>query len=189
MTRKVALLPALIIAVAAWCQATTRTRTAEISGKEMEYRWDKNEFDFSGGCVLTIHGPTTATLKAPRIIFQLTADGQSVQLLKAFGPVEFSSITAPDEKGNRRKITGQCTQYATYAEKDGVIEVVGNAVVDLVTLPETPESARAHFSGDTISINLKKGIIRATPAHLRYEGILPQPSPAEKREPGEGKGQ
>ncbi len=183
MRKVMLILVAAVVAVAAWSQATKKTRTAEISGKQMEYRWTKNEFEFTGGCVLKIHGPTAATMKAPRVVFQLTADGRTVKLLKAFGPVDFTATTPPDSEGHRRRISGHCTKYATYDEENGVIEVVGDAVADLVTLPETPESPRAHFSGDVITINLKKGIVRATPAHLRYEGIIGGPKkPSAKSE-------
>ena len=178
MTRKLALVvTAMIIAGAAWTQATKRTRSAEISGKQMEYRWEKNEFEFTGECVLKIQGPTTATMKSPRLVFQLTADGRTVKLLKAFGPVDFSALTPPDKQGHRRRIAGHCTKFATYDEANGVIQVVGSAVADLVTLPETPDAPRAHFTGDVITINLKKGIVRATPAHLRYEGIVGSAKP------------
>ena len=173
MIRKAMLLvAAAAVATVGWSQATKRTRTAEISGKQMEYRWEKNEFEFTGDCVLKIQGPTSATMKAPRLVFQLASDGKTVKLLKAFGPVDFTAVTPPDKQGHRRRISGHCTKYATYDEANGVIEVVGSAVADLVTLPEGPETPRAHFTGDVITINLKKGIVRATPAHLRYEGIV-----------------
>ena len=182
--RKIGLIVAAIIVAVAWSQATKRTRSAEISGKQMEYRWAKNEFEFTGECVLHIKGPTSATMKAPRLVFQLTPDGRAVKLLKAFGPVDFTAVTPADKEGHRRRISGHCTKFATYDEPKGVIQVVGEAVADLVTLPETPEAPRAHFSGDVITIDLKNGIVRATPAHLRYEGIIggPQGIGAKKSE-------
>jgi lipopolysaccharide export system protein LptA len=171
----------LASALVAWGQVHQRTRTADISGSEMVFRWSKNEFEFSGNCVLTVQGPTTAILQAPRMVFQLDRSGGSFKSLKAFGPVQLSLTTAPDAENVRRKIVARCSQYATFAEGEQVIELVGDAVADMITLPETPEAPRAHFNGDYVRANLSTGELSAKPARLRIEGVAETTARGEKK--------
>jgi hypothetical protein len=167
------------VCVLAFAQATKHTRSADVAADDMVWRYQKNEFDFSGNCSLQIHSMSSATMTAPKMTMHLSADGRAVKFLKATGPVDATVITAPDADGVRRKIVAHCSQYATYAEENQTIELVGNAVADLITLPESPDAQSAHFTGEVIRVSLKAGELTARKARLHVEGIVGAPGEGE----------
>ena len=176
MVRFLVSLAALAVLVAAWPQARTRTTTADISADEMIFRFGRNEFEFRGNCVLKIKGPNTAEMVAPRMVFKLSSGGASLASLTAYGPVKMTIITAKDASGQRRRIVARCSEKATYNEASQLVEMIGDGVADIVTLPETPQSPRFHFNMDYLKVNLRTGELTAKPAKVRFEGMLPAES-------------
>lgn len=170
----------VVVATACWGQAGKRTRTAEVSADDMVYKWDTNQFEFSGNCVLEVSGPNQATLVAPRMSLQLTADGRAIKLLRATGPLRTTVVTAPDSQGMKRRIVATATKYATYVEADQVVEMVGDAQADIITLPEKPDSPKAHFSGDVLRVSLKSGELSAKRVRVRVEGEFGAPGQGEQ---------
>ncbi len=176
MRKFAALVLAIVAAGAVLGQARKQTRTAEVTAPEMVYRWDTNEFVFRGNCVLQVHDANRATMRAPAMKVKLGPKGATIDSLRAEGPVNILVITAPDKEGVKRKITARCSDHASYTEKTQEIQLVGDAVADVVSLPEGPESMRAHFTGDALIVSLKKSEVRAENARLRVEGIVTPPS-------------
>lgn len=174
------LLAAMAVACA-WGQAQKRTRTAEVTADDMVFKWETNQFEFSGNCVLEVSGPNQATITAPRMSLQLTADGRAIKFLKATGPLRTTVVTAPDSQGVKRRIVATAAKYATYVEADQVVEMVGDAQADMITLPERPDSAKAHFSGDLLRVSLKSGELSAKRVRIRVEGELGVPEQGEQR--------
>lgn len=168
-------LPALFVCVLGLAQAAKHTRTADVSADDMVWRYQKNEFEFTGNCELKISGPSSATMQAPKMTMTLTSDSRQVKLLHATGPLLATIVTAPDANGVRHKIVARCSQYATYAEGDESIDLVGNAVADLYTLPASPNAQAAHFSGETIHVALKAGEVSAHKAKVHVEGVYTAP--------------
>ncbi len=169
-------IPIAFVCVLGLAQSAKSTRTADVSADDMVWRYQKNEFDFTGNCSLQIHSNSSATMVAPKMTMNLTADGKQVKLLRATGPLETTIITAPDVNGVKRKIVAHCSKYATYGEADETIELVGDAVADLYTLPESPDAQSAHFTGDTIHVNLKAGEVSARKAKVHVEGVYSAPA-------------
>jgi lipopolysaccharide export system protein LptA len=165
----------------AWGQAQKRTRTAEVSADDMVFKWETNQFEFTGNCVLEVSGPNQATIAAPRMSVQLTADGRSIKFLKATGPLRTTVVTAPDSQGVKRRIVATAAQYATYVEADQVVEMVGDAQADIITLPEKPDSPKAHFSGDVLRLSLKSGELSAKRVRIRMEGEFGAPEQGERQ--------
>jgi hypothetical protein len=64
---------------------------------------------------------------------------------------------------------------ATYREDEQVLEMDGDATADIIALPETADSARAHFSGDVMRVSLKSGELSVTKARLHVEGEFSPP--------------
>jgi hypothetical protein len=168
-------LPALFVCVLCFAQAAKHTRTADVSADDMTWRYQKNEFEFTGNCDLTITGPSSATMTSPKMTMTLTSKGDQIKLLHADGPLQTTIITSPDANGVKHKIVARCSQYATYGEENETIQLVGNAVADLYTLPESPDAQTAHFSGETIRVSLKAGEVSAHKAKVHVEGIYTAP--------------
>jgi hypothetical protein len=147
----------------------------------MVFRFDKSEFEFRGNCIMKITGPNAAEMTAPRMVFQLTSGGSQLKTLKAFGPVKLNVITAKNEEGQRRKITAECSEYASFNEPEQLVEMVGNGQADIMILPEGPDSHRVRFNAEHMRINLRTGELSATPARVHFEGFLPPGEPEEEK--------
>ncbi len=169
-------IPIAFLCVLGLAQAGKSTRTADVLADDMVWRYQKNEFEFTGNCSLQIHSNSSATMTAPKMTMNLSADGRQVKLLRATGPLQTTIITAPDAQGVKRKIVAHCTQYATYGEENESIELVGNAVADLYTLPESPDAQSAHFTGEVIRVSLKAGEVSARKAKVHVEGVYAAPA-------------
>jgi len=150
----------LLAATVAFSQQVKRTRTAEIKAGLMEFDWGTNVFEFTGNCILTIGAGYNATMTAPK----MTA--ATVKSLTATGPVHFTIITAPDGQGRKRKIVASARDKATYAEDTQVVKLVGEATADMTPV-DAPEDVEAvHFTGETITANLKTSRLSVDNANL-----------------------
>lgn len=173
---------AVLPASVCWPQAHTRTTTADIRAAEMVYDIGKNQFTFTGSCVLQISGPNTAEMTAPKMVFELGREGATLRRLTAFGPVKMTVITRKDKQGQRRRIVARCSEQATYKEPEQVVEMRGDCVADIVTLPETPDSQRFHFNMERLVVDLRTGKLTAKPARVRFEGTIPAGEGSGKKE-------
>lgn len=169
------LIPLIFLAgaAAAWPQAHTQTTTADITASEMVFRFQKSEFEFTGNCVLKISGANTAEMYAPRMVFQLTSGGTQLKHLTAYGPTKVTVMTPKNEEGQRRKIVAECKEYATFNEPEQMLETKGDTVVDVLILPEGPDSQRLRFNMNEVRINLRTGELTGKPARVHFEGFLP----------------
>jgi len=148
----------------------------------MVFRFQRNEFEFKGDCVLEIAGPNTATMTSPRMVFQLARGGSQLKFLKAFGPVKVTVLTPKNEEGQRRKIVAECTDYASFNELDQIVELMGKGQAEIIILPEGPDSQRLRFNVQQMRIDLRSGELSATPAKVHFEGLLPVGRAAEENQ-------
>lgn len=156
----------LLATTVAFSQQVKRTRTAEIRADLLEFDWGANVFDFTGGCKLTIGAGYNATMTAPAMTAEIITSPATVKSLTAKGPVHFTIITAPDSQGRKRKIVATAKQQATYSEDTQVVKLVGEATADMTPL-DAPEDVEAvHFTGQTITANLKTSRLTVDNANL-----------------------
>jgi hypothetical protein len=164
----------LLLTTLAVCQQVKRTRTATISAPAMEFDWDKNVFEFSGGTKLTIGGGYDATMSAPSMNVRLTQKGDKVSSLVAAGPVDFTIVTKPDGNGLRRQIIGSAKDEATYSEDTQQVRLVGGATADMKPLNAPADVEAVHFSGETITADLKTSRLKVKDANLTVKSQLEQ---------------
>ncbi len=147
--------------------AQTQTSAAEVNGDNMTFHWEQNLFEFSGNCQLTISGPYQATMTAPRMEFKLGPKADCIEQLQAVGLTHFKVITKPDAEGRRRQIVATAQEGANYVESTQTVTLSGGAEADILTLPISASTTQAHFSGKTITADLKTSKIDVIDAHLR----------------------
>lgn len=161
---------AVLVAATAFCQQVKRTRTATITAKTMELDWDSNQVDFSGNCKLTIGGDYNATMVAPSMSASFASKPATVKSLVARGPVSFTIITRPDKEGHKRKIVASARDQATYSEDTQTVKLVGQAVADMTPLEGGDAVETVHFTGQTITANLKTNRLTVDDANLTVTG-------------------
>jgi hypothetical protein len=105
-------------------------------------------------------------MTAPSMVARLTPKADKVVSLVAKGPVNFSIVTRADPKGIRRKITASARQEATYSEESQVVKLVGGAEADMLPLDAPAGTEAAHFTGQTISANLRTNRLTVDEANL-----------------------
>lgn len=162
----------------AWGQPNTKTQSAEITAESMTFNWATNEMVFSGGARAVISGANPTTLAAPRFTVKLSEKQDRVLSLVAAGPVHIEIVGRPDAEGVRAKITATAKERAEYAEVTQKIVLYGGAEADYVSLPEGPNSRRAHFTGEIMEADLNTSILTVTKAHLNVTAPLPAPEAA-----------
>lgn len=156
----------MLLTTLAVCQQVKRTRTASITAPAMEYDWDKNVIEFSGGTKLVIGGGYDATMTAPSMNVRLTAKGDKVAALVAAGPVNFTVVTKADNNGVRRKIIASAKDEATYSEETQLLKLSGGAVADMKPLEAAEDIEAVHFTGQTITADLKTSRLKVNDANL-----------------------
>ncbi len=166
----------LAMAGAGFAQTGTRTESADIKSESGSFNWATGEFTLSTNVVVTIVGANAASVTAPRMTGKLSKAGDQILSLVAYGPVRMEITTPPDEAGGRARITGTAKDRAEYSETTQKILLYGGAVADYVSLPEGPESRRAHFSGEVIEADLKTSVLTVTKAHITVNAPLQPPS-------------
>ncbi len=162
----------VLVATLSGQAARMTTRTADLQGDDMTLYLKTNQFVFTGHCKLIITGPYQATMTSAKMTFKLSSGADDIEQLATHGPTDFSVVTQPDEEGNRYQITATSRQGATYSGKQQKVVLSGGATADIVTLPEGPDSQRAHITGETITADLKTSVISVNKAHLRVETPL-----------------
>jgi len=175
MTKKLTLLLSVLIVLSctwALSQQVKRTRNATVGAPKMEIDWDTGVIEFSGGVKLTVGGDYEGTMTAPSMNVQLTAKHDKIKLLVAKGPVHFTILTRPDAKGARRKIVASAQQEATYSEETQLVKLTGGAKADMSTVGSQDAAESAHFTGQTITANLKTNRLIVDDANLTVESQL-----------------
>lgn len=163
---------ALLLTTLALCQQVKRTRSATITALAMEYDWDKNVVEFSGDTKLVIGGGYDATMTAPSMNVRLSAKGDKVASLVAKGPVDFTVVTKPDSNGQRRKISAAAKDEATYSEDTQLLKLIGGATADMLPLNAPADAEAVHFTGETITANLKTSRLSVDKANLTVKSQM-----------------
>jgi lipopolysaccharide export system protein LptA len=156
-------------------QASVKSQSADIKGQAITFNWVTGEFTLTGDVKVQIQGPNQATLTAPKMTGKITQAGTKLMSLTAYGPVRVEIITRPDPQGNRGRIDATATDKAVYSEAAQKIMLYGGAVADYVSLPEGPDSRRAHFTGDEIEADLNTDTLQVTNTHITVQSPLKQP--------------
>jgi len=168
----------LIATAVAVAQQVKKAQNAVVTAQTMEYDWAANTVDFSGGTKLVLTGNYDATMVAPTMAVKLSPKSDRVLSVVASGPVNFTITTKPDASGQRRKIVGSAKQQATYTDDTQIVKLIGGATADL--LPVEGEGGAAaegglaraeaiHFTGETITANLKTSKLTVDDANLTVE--------------------
>jgi hypothetical protein len=160
-------------------QSAVHTRTVEITTTPTgtaTFNYGTGEFTITGGdglvTVKILQTTGEATLTAPKVSGQLA--GQKVARLVAYGPVHLVNTTPPDASGaGGSKIIASADNRAEFSEANEKITLIGNAQADYVSLPDTPEAMRAHFTGDEIEADLNTKSLTVTKAHITAEEPIP----------------
>lgn len=162
----------VLLTTVAYCQQVKRTRTATLTAKTMEYDWDSNVFDFAGSCKVTIANGVNALITAPTMTVKLSPKSDSVARLVAKGPVHFEVITQPDAKGLKRKIVASAQEQACYVEDTQTVTLTGGAQADLIPLDAKDQIEAVHFTGQTITANLKTSRLSVDQANLTVKSEM-----------------
>lgn len=151
-------------------QNGTRTNSAEVKAKDLVYNWDTNEMKFSGNCTLTIFAGYDASMTAPTMQVKLSETNDRILRLVADGVVHFNVLTKPGEDGVRRKIVASAQQQAIYNEDTQTVVLSGGAVADITTVGSDRQAA--HFTGQTLTANLKTSQLIVNDANLKVHTPL-----------------
>jgi hypothetical protein len=147
----------------------------------LTFNYLTGDFTITGGTGLVtvkMQGPDEAIMTTPKVTGKLSKNKQVADLI-AYGPVHLDIITPPDAQGARAQVIASADDRAEYSEVSQKITLYGNAVADYLSLPEGPDSTRAHFTGDTIEADRNTGLLTVTKAHITAEGpVKPKPAPA-----------
>ncbi|HEY3397779.1 MAG TPA: LptA/OstA family protein [Armatimonadota bacterium] len=169
------LLGLLLIAGAAAAQTEIKTQTADLRSDSMSFNWTTNEMVFIGNASVNIANGHHATLTAPKLTVKLSDKGDRVIKLVAAGPVRMEIIGAADPQGVKARIVATAADRAEYSETTQKIVLYGDAQADYVSLPEGPDSRRAHFTGDIMEADLNTSLLTVTKAHLQVSSPLAKP--------------
>jgi lipopolysaccharide export system protein LptA len=164
----------LLVATVAFCQQVKKTRTAEIRADLLEFDWSTNVFEFGGNCKLTIGAGYNATMTAPSMTAEIVPKPATVKSLVAKGPVNFAIVTAPDSQGRKRKIVASAKEQATYAEETQIVKLVGDAEADMTPVDSPDDVEAVHFTGQSITANLKTSRLTVDNANLTVRTQLEQ---------------
>jgi len=166
----------VVAAAAGVAQQTKRAQNAVVTAQTMEYDWAANTVEFSGGTKLVLTGQHDATMTAPTMAVKLSAKADRVVSVVANGPVHFSLLTQADANGTRRRIVATAKGQAVYADDTEILKLTGGATADLLPAEGAAEGgeglARAeaiHFTGQTITANLKTSKLTVDDANLTVE--------------------
>lgn len=166
----VSLTVALLALGGALAQNGTRTKSAEVKAKDLIYNWDTNELKFSGNCSLTILAGYDATMTAPSMQVKLSESNDRILRLVANGVVNFNVLTKAGEDGARRKIVASAQQQAIYNEDTQTVVLTGGAMADVTTVGSDRQAA--HFTGQTLTANLKTSQLIVNDANLKVQTPL-----------------
>lgn len=139
---------------AALAQQTKQTETGTVTAAEFEWDFANNDFMATGNVVMNVEGRHKAQIRASQVSLDMNDTMNRILRAVANGPVHLDLLTAPDNKGLRRKIIATCGGRATYEGGTDIVTMTGGAEADVTTLPEGNVEA-AHLKGDTITVNLR----------------------------------
>jgi len=175
----VAALVSLLLVVAAVAQQVKKAQNAVITAQTMDYDWVNNTLDFTGNAKVVLTGPYDATMTAPSLAVKLSPQADRVLSFVGAGPVNFTLTTKPDANGLRRRIVATAKEQATYTDDTQIIKLIGGATADLLPVATTADNAPAgeglakaqavHFTGQTITANLKTNKLTVDDANLTVE--------------------
>ena len=165
----------LVICGVSPAQNSKKTQSAEIKGDSMTFNWVSNEVVMTGNAMVQIEGTNPTTMTAPKMTAKLSKAGDTILTLIAYGQIHLDLTTQPDSDGVRAKITATCNDKAEYSETTQKIMLYGGAVADYLSLPEGPDSRRAHFTGDQMEADLSTSTLTVTRAHISVNAPLKQP--------------
>ncbi len=161
---------ALGVAVAQ--QQVKRTETGTIKADLIEYDFSNNDCTATGNVTVSIDGRHQAKMFAPVMFVDLNQDRNRILSLVATGPVRFEVLIAPDSDGLRRKILASCGTRAAYDATAQTILMSGGAKADMTTLPAGNAEA-AHFTGDSITVNLRTSMLSIKQAEITVTTEIP----------------
>jgi len=165
----IALLGLLLALTAIGLTEELRTRTVQIDYGNLTFHWDTNVMEFAGSsgqpCKLTMTAPHQATMTAPKMSCKLSSGGQDIEWLETGGTTYLTVLTSPDEEGAQLKIIATGSHGGKYSKVSQTVELTGAAKADLISVPEG--TGEAHFTAETLQVNLKTKTITATKGHLK----------------------
>lgn len=161
----------LATATMAVSQQVKKFRTGQIESKTLEIDWANNVWEFSGGTKLVISGDVSANMTAPSMVVRV-GKGNRLNTVTAKGPVTFTVYTKPDANGQRRKIVASANDQATYSEDTQTIKLIGGAVADMMPAEGGTSAEAIHFTGKTISANLRTSRLTVDDANLNVKTEL-----------------
>ena len=165
----------LLVSCLAFAQNSKKTQSAVIEGEVSVFHWSTNELALTGNVSVQVTSANATTMTAPKMTAKFSKGMDLILSLVASGPVHVEIITAPDADGVRNRITATCNDKAEYSETTQKIMLFGGAVADYVSLPEGPESRRAHFTGEAIEADLNTSMLTVTKAHITVQSPLKPP--------------
>ena len=170
------LIVAIVAGVSALAVATAqqvkRTETGTVTAELIEYDFGNNDCKAIGNATISIDGRHQAKMFAPTLFVDLNQDLNRVLSLVAEGPVKFEVLTAANSAGLRRKILASCGARAAYDAVAQTIVMSGGAKVDVSTLPVGSAEA-AHFTGESITVNLRTSMLSIKQADLTVTTEIP----------------
>ncbi len=168
----------LAVSCFALAQNSKKTQSAEIKGDSLVFNWVSNEVVLTGNASVQIASANPTIMTAPKMTAKLSKAADQIVNLVAYGQIHLKITTAPDPDGVRGRITATCNDKAEYSETTQKILLYGGAVADYVSLPEGPESRRAHFTGDQMEADLNTSTLTVTKAHISVNAPLKTPPAA-----------
>lgn len=146
-------------------QQVKRTETGTITADLIEYDFGNNDCKATGNVTVSIDGRHQAKMFAPTLFVDLNQDLDRILSLVAEGLVRFEVLTAADSAGLRRKILASCGTRAAYDADSQTVSMTGGAKADVSTLP-TSNAEAAHFTGDSITVNLRSSTLSVKQAEV-----------------------
>ncbi len=153
-------------------QQVKRTETGTVTADLIEYDFGNNDFKATGNVVVNIVGQHQAKMFAPTLSMDLNQDLDRILSLVAAGPVKFEVLTAADSAGLRRKILASCGSRAAYDADSQTVSMTGGAKADVSTL-SVGNAEAAHFTGESITVNLRTSMLSIKQADLSVTTEIP----------------
>ncbi len=168
LTRRIVLgmmigaMAATVLTVATAQQQTRDTQTGRLEYGELVWDFENNTFVITGSpALVSVEGLHDAEMCAPKITVDADAGLNEIKGAVASGPVRLNMLTAPDSQGKRRRIVATAQSKATYDQGAATVEMIGDVVADITTLPETGEEA-AHLASERITVDLRASTLSAS---------------------------
>jgi len=187
---------ALILGQVAAQRQVHKSTQVTIVAETLEYDLTTDVFVMAGGCAIDIADAQKTHLTSPRVTITPEKGERRAISVEAAGPVAFSRVLDTGEGG--RRVNASCSRKATYSERTGLGQLLGDV---RVKVSETPGAGDvATITGDALSFALRGGemvlkggcdvtIVGTNDAHMTADTITMTPD----RESGrvvsiEGKG-